>query len=113
MFLKFVNKKTSVTEPKRKKLPKPMTLGDKVGSNLVTQMKQDPSWIWQLEMVIRPDEAQPKKINFRVFEPSRTMAAKLNVQDFHSLDAYPEQILWEGWYHKDDYHVYFTNDKQD
>ena len=108
MFWKFGKNSSSTTEEVRKKLPKPRSIVEKVGRYLITEMKQNPDQVWSLQSVTRPDEVDRKRVNFRVFDYASVSAAKVNVRDYHSLDAYPEHILWEGWYPKDDYHVYLT-----
>ena len=109
MFWKLGNQKAATSGNTVKKLPKPKSIVEKVGRILITDFNQDPDIVWQLFTVTRPDEAAPKHVKFRVFDLGKVSAANIKVVDYHSLDTHPEQVLWEGWYQKDDYRVQFAS----
>jgi len=38
--------------------------------------------------------------NIRIYDPARVAAAKAAVKNYKTFDAYPELILYEGWFNK-------------
>ena len=82
------------------KLPRPKDIPPVVGMNLVTKFKRDPDWVWNLKAatMLKPDDKYVTL--YRVFDPTQTGAAKVNVKDYRTLDSHPELILYEGWIHK-------------
>jgi hypothetical protein len=79
----------------------PKDIPDQVGQQLVVNYKEDPAWVWRLKSVMRPDEMESKDtFHIRVFAEQMAVAAKVHVQDFKTLDAYPNLILYEGVFDK-------------
>ena len=79
---------------------RPKELPDPVGRYLVTQLKQDPDWVWSLKAVLRP-RTEPKQVfDIRLFDPADARRLALTVRDYHTLEAHPELILYSGLYDK-------------
>ena len=78
------------------KLAKPKDLPQQLGMYLVTQLKMDPDWVWNLKCVLRPLADQKNGFDFRVFNPETRAARSITVVNFNSLDAHPELILLSG-----------------
>jgi hypothetical protein len=95
MFGLFKKKNADGSE----KLPGPKTIPDPVGSTLVVQFKEDPTWAWALKAVIKPKE-EKDVFDIRVFSDSTAGSAKVSVKDYHSLDDHPNLILYDGIYDK-------------
>ena len=81
------------------KLPGPKGVPDPVGSSLVVQFKEDPSWAWALKAVLKTKE-EKDVFDIRVFSDSAAGSAKVSVKDYHSLDDQPNLILYDGIYDK-------------
>jgi hypothetical protein len=82
-------------------LPGPKSIPDAVGQQLVVSHKEEPDWVWTLKSVMKADEAGDKdSFRIRVFSDSMATAAKVDVRDFTTLDAYPSLILYDGVFNK-------------
>jgi len=81
------------------KLPKPKDLPDRIGIHLVTQLKQDPDWVWTLKGVVRPT-TEKHNFEIRIFDPEEAFLSDVIVTDFNSLEDFPELILFEGYFNK-------------
>jgi hypothetical protein len=103
MNWKFWKKESTGQTPARAKeikLPKPKELPDRVGMYLVTQLKEDPDWVWSLKGVSRPKADEKHALEIRVFDPKEAVLKGLAVANFNSLDDYPDMVLFFGWYNK-------------
>ena len=103
MSWKFWEKKPEGNMPsenKESKLPRPKAIPDPVGRHLVVKLKKDPDWVWKLESVAMPRPETKSAFSIRVFDTNQTSSKNVVVKDYHSLDAHPELILFEGWYDK-------------
>jgi hypothetical protein len=81
------------------KLPKPKDLPDRIGIHLVTQLKQDPDWVWTLKGVVRPT-TEKHNFEIRIFDPEEAFLSDIIVTDFNALEDFPELILFEGYFNK-------------
>jgi len=88
------------SKPKAEKLPGPKDIPQAVGGYLVTQLKQNPDWVWTLKTVVRPRPDGKDRFDFRVFDQAQVAAKKVTVKDYNSLDEHPNLILYEGWFDK-------------
>jgi hypothetical protein len=82
------------------KLTRPKELPDRVGRYLVTQLKEDPDWVWSLKCAIRPRADEKNVFEVRIFNPATAAGKGMVVANFHSLDAHPELILFSGSFNK-------------
>jgi hypothetical protein len=79
----------------------PKGIPDPVGQQLVVNHKEDPDWVWTLKSVMKPDEGGDKDtFRIRVFAEHMAVATKVTIKDFTTLDAYPNLILYEGVFNK-------------
>lgn len=83
------------------KLTKPKDLPDRVGIYLITQMHENPDWVWGLKWVVRRKPEQKEIMEFRVFSPSDAAMKNVGIRDFISLESHPEIILFEGLFDKE------------
>jgi len=82
---------------KTQTLPKPTEIPDEVGRYLVVRLRKDPDWVWNLKAVLRPRAETPHVYDVRVYSDAAVRSMGLAVRDYHSLDAHPEAVLFEGW----------------
>ena len=92
--------KIEVVKPKGIKLPGPKGLDVQVGGYLITALKQNPDWVWQLKSVQRPRADGKNRFDVRIFDESRASEKKVKVRDYTSLDAYPGLVLFAGVFDK-------------
>ena len=98
-FWETANKNDRRLNLRSSKLPKPKDLPDRIGIHLVTQLKQDPDWVWTLKGVVRPT-TEKHNFEIRIFDPEETFLSDVIVTDFNSLEDFPELILFEGYFNK-------------
>lgn len=99
----FWKKKETVQKSptKAEKLPGPKGIPEPIGRFLVTELKQNPDWVWQLKVVLRPKLDDGKDtFEFRIFDDAQTAGKKTVIKDYNSLDAHPELILYQGRFNK-------------
>ena len=75
-------------------MARPKELPDRVGRFLVTQLKEDPDWVWSLKCAIRPKADEKNVFEVRIFNPATAAKKGVAVANFHSLDAHPDIILF-------------------
>jgi hypothetical protein len=96
MSFRFWNK----TENKEE-LPRPKSIPDTVGRDLVVKMHKDPDWVWSLKGVVKLHQADSKtKFDFRVFDERDAALKGVRVKNYKTLDEHPELILFDGWFDK-------------
>jgi hypothetical protein len=97
MFWNKWFKQTAASKPRKPKLKPPADLPQPIGQYLVVKLGQDPDWVWDLKVVVKPVEGGKKSTRrFRVYDPVQAAKQWIKVLDYHSLDDYPELILYEG-----------------
>ena len=111
MFWKFGKKESSKGGEVKRKLPGPKSIVEKVARDLIVEKNQNPDWIWQLNSVTRPDNSNPKAVQFRVYDPTKTVKDNFSVRDYHSFDEHPEYIVYDGCYYKDKFEVDYNDEK--
>jgi hypothetical protein len=108
LWNKWFNK-TSPKTPRKPKLKPPSNLPQQVGRYLVVNLGKDPDWVWELKAVVKPAENGKKSARrFRVYDPVQSAKQWIKIIDYHSLDDYPEIILYEGDYDNDTNAVSFS-----
>lgn len=103
MFWDFLKKKSVAGEPSKAqgdKLPKPQSLPEAVGRELVVGLDKEPDWVWRLKCVMRRTEQEKSRYDIRIFDDARAAEKGVRVQDYTSLDDNPQLILFDGWYDK-------------
>lgn len=110
-FWKKINAKQGAGNASTK-MPAPKQLPQQVGGNLVIKKKLDPDWVWSLRCVVRRYPDRKSQFDFRVFDPVAAKQKGIHVVNFNSLDAYPEMILYRGFYNKYVPEAYFTPAEQ-
>jgi len=88
------------SKPKVEKLPKPKGMFQLLLNYLMTEMKQDPIWLWTLKTVVRPRPESKDAFDVRVFDEAQVAAKKVAIKDYTSLNEHPDLILYEGWFDK-------------
>jgi len=88
------------SKPQVKKLPGPKGMFQLLLNYLMTEMKQDPIWLWTLKTVVRPRPESKDAFDVRVFDEAQVGARKVAVNDYTSLNEHPDLILYEGWFDK-------------
>ena len=88
------------TGTKETKLARPKELPDRVGRYLVTQLKEDPDWVWSLKCTLRLRSAEKNVFEIRIFNPATAEREGVSIVNFNSLDDYPELILFTGSFNK-------------
>lgn len=97
---KAENHSTAAANQTNGKGDRPRELPQQVGQYLVVREKLDPDWVWKLKCVRRERGQGKAAFDFRVFSHQNANLAGVTVRDYASLDLYPEQILYFGWYNK-------------
>jgi hypothetical protein len=103
MNWKFWQKEKQTDEfsgTKEIKLAKPKELPDRVGRYLVTQLKEEPDWVWSLRAALRPKADEKDAFEIRIFNPEDAVRKGVAITNFNALDAHPDMILFTGWYKK-------------
>jgi len=103
MSWKFWEKKQEGTAPggpHEVKLPGPKRINESVGRFLVVRLQADPDWVWSLKEVERQHPETKTVFDVRVYDERETALKNVTVQNFNTLDAYPDLILYEGWFDK-------------
>lgn len=110
MQWKFWKRRSSIsgTAADDPKMPGPKQLPQQIGGYLVIKEKQDPDWVWSLKCVVRRYPQRKSQFDFRVFDPANAKQRGISIVNFKSLDAYPELILYQGFYNKYVPEAYFA-----
>ena len=82
------------------KLGKPRELPQRVGMYLVTTLKLDPDWVWNLKCVMLPKVDEKSVFEIRIFNPVTAAGKGVIVSNYHSLDQHPDMILFFGSFNK-------------
>ena len=96
MKFAFWKRDPKAANGKKARSHRPKELSDRVGIYLVTQMKEDPDWVWSLKSVSRTRENNRDQHDIRIFDPREARENQIEVEDFSSLDAHPHLILFSG-----------------
>ena len=101
MNFKFWKRGLSSSNGSLKKLPRPKELSQAVGIYMVSQMKEDPDWVWSLKAVLQPREDSRRKHDIRIYDPADAKEKHIEVENFTTLDSHRELILYFGVIDKD------------
>ena len=82
------------------KLTKPKDLPDRVGMYLVTQLKEDPDWVWSLKGALRPKPGEKHTFDIKIFDPKQAAQKGLTIMDYNSLEEHPDLVLFVGSFNK-------------
>lgn len=63
---------------------------------MVTQMKEEPDWVWSLKSVLRPREGTRHMHDIRIYDPRDVIEKQIEVKNFTTLDDHRELILYFG-----------------
>ncbi len=80
-------------------LPKPKEIQQPLGQHLVVNQQQNPDWVWRLKSVTRAPKGA-NQVDFRIFDPESALSRKLKVENYNSLDAHPDLVLFQGVWDK-------------
>lgn len=80
------------------KLPRPKDLPQEIGRHLVVDENYDPDWVWGLKYAMLPQGDSNTVFDFRIFSESAAADQNVRIRDYHSLDAHPDLILFDGWF---------------
>jgi len=83
------------------KLPRPDKLPLGMVRYLTVILGHSPNWVQGLKYVERPRAGVNSICDVRVFDELLTIVNKVEVKNFNSLDDYPDMILFQGWFNKD------------
>lgn len=83
---------------KVEKLSGPRPIPGLVGKYLTTEYKVDEDLVRLLMSVVRKRPQAVGAFDCRIFDQSDAGARKIKVQDYTTLDAHPELVLYEGWF---------------
>lgn len=97
MFWKRKAEAGETGKVEQKKLPGPKTIPELIGRYLVTELAQNPDWVWNLKSVLSPRNLKDS-FDFRIFDINQTSQAKLSVKNYTSLDTHPGLVLYQGWF---------------
>lgn len=103
MFWDFLKKKPVAGEPSKaqgEKLPKPQSLPEAVGRELVVGLDKDPDWVWRLKCVMRRTDNQKSRFDIRILDEAQAAGKGVRVQGYTSLDDNRELVLFDGWFDK-------------
>jgi len=95
MNWKFWQKKDFPQEAPGQSRPK--DLPEVVGRYMVVDLKMDPDWVWTLKAASRRREENHNIKDIRIFSPTAANAEGMKIRNYHSLDAHPDLVLYEGW----------------
>lgn len=93
-------KKTDLTIKPAKAQSKPKDLPQDVGKYLVVKLGYDPDWVWVLKSVAIKKENKKDCFDFRAFNTATAHAKGVKVENYFSLEAHPDLVLFDGWYDK-------------
>jgi hypothetical protein len=79
------------------RLPRPKELPSHIGMHLVVREKQDPDWVWALKLLKHPSERDAKLYDFRIFNVREALEAGVQVDNYNSLNAHPDLVLYHGY----------------
>jgi len=82
------------------KFAKPREIPQRVGIYLVSQLKLDPDWVWNLKCVLRPKADEKNDFDIRVYNPAAAAGKGVTVLNYDSLDLHPEIILFFGSFNR-------------
>ena len=78
-------------------LPKPKDIIQTLGQMLVVNHGRDPDWVWKLKSVVRAENRDDSRRDFRIFDAAMAGSRKVKVENYLSLDSHQELILYHGW----------------
>jgi len=99
----FWKRKPAKEEPLKirvERLPRAKDIPELVGRYLITELKQDPDWVWRLKSVVRLRSDGKDRFDFRVFDEAQAAAKKVAIKDYNSLNEHPDLILYQGRFDK-------------
>jgi hypothetical protein len=82
----------------KEKLPKPQAVPGPVQKSLVADWKLSADLAALFKAVVRRSAIGGAVVDIRIFDDDETLARKIKVNDYTSLDEHPELTLYEGWF---------------
>jgi hypothetical protein len=83
---------------KEERLGRPQSVPEPVQKHMVAELKMDPGVASALKAALRKSTSQEGPIGIRVFDESESLAKKVNIENYISLDEHPDLIAYEGWF---------------
>jgi len=80
-----------------KELLKPQNAPEPIVKYLITNLKLNVSWAYNLKSIIRANQEQGVW-DFRLYNEADVRAKNIKIKDFASFDNYPGMVLFEGTY---------------
>ncbi len=89
------------SKDKAEKLTGPREIPGPVGKFLTSERKLDPDAVQFLKAVIRKKQnGEEKEFDIRIYDEADTLANKVEVKNYTTLDDKPNLILYDGWYNE-------------
>jgi hypothetical protein len=96
-----IQKLKTIAHRSTKGLLKPARLPAAAARYLTEQLGHNPAWVKGLKCVKRINADRDDTYELRVFDEILTAENGVRVESYHSLDSYPELIVYEGWVDQD------------
>jgi hypothetical protein len=68
---------------------------------LTVQLGHNQAWVKGLKCVMRIKDDMENTYELRVFDDILADENGVQIESYHSLDSYPELIIYEGWINQD------------
>lgn len=92
-----LQKPKTIARRSTKGLFKPARLPAAAARYLTGQVGHNPTWVKGLKCVKRINADREDTYELRVFDEILAAENEVRIESYHSLDAYPELIIYEGW----------------
>jgi hypothetical protein len=97
---------------KVEKLPGPRQIPGVVEKYLISEYKMDTDIVRILKSVIRRRPQAERAFDCRIFDESEAEANEVKINDYNTLNQYPDLILYEGWFDEDSKRVELKEKKK-
>jgi hypothetical protein len=96
-----IQKLKTIAYHSKKGVFKPTRLPAAATRYLTVQLGHNPAWVKGLKCVKQIKADRDETYEIRVFDEILAAENRVRVEDYHSLDSYPELIIYEGWLDQD------------
>ena len=96
-----IQKVKTIARHSMKGLVKPARLPAAAARYLTEQVGHNPAWVKGLKCVKRISADRDEIYELRVFDELLAAENGVWIENYHSLDVYPELIIYEGWVNQD------------
>jgi hypothetical protein len=101
-----------VEKPKVEKLSGPRQIPGVVEKYLISEYKMDTDIVRILKSVIRRRPQAERAFDCRIFDEAEAEANEVKINDYNTLNQYPDLILYEGWFDEDSKRVELKEKKK-